>query len=280
MKFSVITPSFKQLDHLSRCIVSVNDQTDVEVEHLIQDGGTQGFDEWYANIIAGLETSNCRIDAVSERDNGMYDAINRGWKRASGDVLCWLNCDEQYLQGALSKVAAFFKKHPDADMVFADVVLLQSDLKPYAYRRVVKPSVDFIQYCHLPVLSAGVFVKRQVIKESGFFLDPQWKAIGDAVWMANMLKAGIKAVCMPEPVAVFVRTGENLGETPLSNAEAEKWKASLGTTSPTKAKMLRTIHHFKKLFKGAYKDHKFDDAYYVDNLKQRERVTANLSWRW
>ena len=50
----------------------------------------------------------------------MYDAINRGFARASGDIVCWLNSDEQYLEGTLAKVADYFETHPDIDVLFGD----------------------------------------------------------------------------------------------------------------------------------------------------------------
>ena len=53
----------------------------------------------------------------------MYDAINRGFAKASGDILAWLNCDEQYLPGALAKVADHFARHPRTDILFGDIIL-------------------------------------------------------------------------------------------------------------------------------------------------------------
>ena len=54
----------------------------------------------------------------------MYDAINRGWRRAKGEILAYLNCDEQYLPGGLSAVEEFFRRRPQTDVVFADTVVV------------------------------------------------------------------------------------------------------------------------------------------------------------
>ncbi len=54
----------------------------------------------------------------------MYDAINRGLRRAGGDILAYLNCDEQYLPRALQAVRGFFEQHPACEMVFGDVVMV------------------------------------------------------------------------------------------------------------------------------------------------------------
>jgi len=99
MLFSIVTPSFRQLDWLKRCVRSVADQS-VEHEHIVQDAGTgPQLDEWVG------ASSPARL--FVERDKGMYDAVNRGFARASGEIFAYLNCDEQYLPGALAAVAVF-----------------------------------------------------------------------------------------------------------------------------------------------------------------------------
>ena len=101
MKISVITPSFQNSAWLKRCVESVADQGPVLGEHIVQDAGsTDGTREWLS--------VDPRVKAFFEKDSGMYDAINRGFSRAHGDVLGYLNCDEQYLPGALAAVTYFF----------------------------------------------------------------------------------------------------------------------------------------------------------------------------
>lgn len=91
-RFSVVTPTRNSLTKLKCCVGSVRGQTGVEVEHLVHDAcSTDGTVGW----LSGQND----LDSVSENDSGMYDAINRGWSRASGDIVSWLNSDEQYLPG-------------------------------------------------------------------------------------------------------------------------------------------------------------------------------------
>jgi len=91
MNISVITPCCSQVDLLKLCSASIQDQLgDFKVEHLVHDSlSGPDFDDWASK----QQFSNC----ISESDQGMYDAINRGFKRATGDIVAWLNCDEQYL---------------------------------------------------------------------------------------------------------------------------------------------------------------------------------------
>src|SRR5690348_16281526 len=96
MTFSIITPSFRNSDWLKLCIASVADQG-VTAEHIVQDAGSDdGTQEWLLK--------DARVRAFAEKDGGMYDAVNRGLRRATGEILAYLNCDEQYLPGALSTV--------------------------------------------------------------------------------------------------------------------------------------------------------------------------------
>src|ERR1700722_12182525 len=108
MRFSVVTPSFKQSQWLKLCVASVADQG-VEHEHIVQDAGSDdGTLDWLPH--------DARVKAFIERDRGMYDAVNRGLRRAQGDILSYLNCDEQYLPGALPAVEKFFADHPHVDV--------------------------------------------------------------------------------------------------------------------------------------------------------------------
>src|SRR3954471_24052752 len=110
MQFSIVTPSFRQLGWLKRCVRSIGDQQGVEVEHIIQDAGTgPELDAWV--------TKHSKAQLHVEKDSGMYDAINRGLSRASGDILAFLNCDEQYLPGTLEAVGKVFEAHPEIDFV-------------------------------------------------------------------------------------------------------------------------------------------------------------------
>jgi glycosyltransferase involved in cell wall biosynthesis len=107
-KFSIITPSLNQQGFIERNLRSVADQqADFMVEHIVVDGhSTDGTQDILAKYSGQLRY-------VSEPDQGMADALNKGFAMATGEINGWLNSDDTYLPGTLQKVAGYFDQHPD-----------------------------------------------------------------------------------------------------------------------------------------------------------------------
>ena len=112
LRFSIVTPSYNQAAFIGRTIDSVLAQAgDFDLDYRVIDGGsTDGTLE----ILKGY---GARIAWVSERDGGQIDAINKGLRGATGDVVGWVNSDDTLLPGALGRVAAAFTAHPGAEWV-------------------------------------------------------------------------------------------------------------------------------------------------------------------
>jgi glycosyltransferase involved in cell wall biosynthesis len=273
-KISVITPSYKQLPWLKLCIASVADQRGVTVEHIVQDAQSgPELEEWVR--------TRSKAQLYVECDTGMYDAINRGFARATGDIVCWLNSDEQYLKGSLAKVARFFETHPDIDVLFGDALLVDNKGDLLAYRRTIAPILGHIRTSHLNVLSCATFVRRSVL-ERGFNLNIRWKAIADAVWIAELMQAGIPMMVLNEPLSIFTITDKNLGQTNLAFSESKLWQEETSSRSFLLRAYFVSCHRIMKLLGGAYLPRSISiDIYTLSSPEKRvNRVARRIGFRW
>lgn len=118
---SVVTPSFNQADFLERTICSVLNQTYPHIEYLVMDGGST---DGSVDIIHKYEKQ--LAGWVSEKDRGQTDAINKGFGRANGEILAWLNSDDTYEPDAVAKAVAFLQSHPEIGMVYADTKFINA----------------------------------------------------------------------------------------------------------------------------------------------------------
>ncbi len=125
LKISVVTPSFNQAKYLEATLRSVLEQDYPHVEHLVIDGGSTD------GSVDILRKHSSRLAYwCSEADRGQADAIAKGFQRATGEILCWLNSDDVFLPGALRAVAQFFHRHPEAEAVCGGAYIINSQGQP------------------------------------------------------------------------------------------------------------------------------------------------------
>ena len=212
MKFSIVTPSFRNANWLKLCIASVADQEGVEHEHIVQDScSDDGTQDWLPH--------DRRVKAFIEKDAGMYDAVNRGYRRATGDILAYLNCDEQYLPGALKAVHEFFETHPKVEVALAGSIVTGGDGGYICHRHQMVPHRRGIWY-RFPILTSSIFIRRRVIFERGIFFDPAWRDLGDFHWVKALMDQRVPMAVCDAFTSVFADTGENMNLKP--NAVREK----------------------------------------------------------
>ena len=271
VKFTIVTPHFNQLDWLRLCIASVADQSDgnqLVIEHIIQDAGTPGMQAFAlehgaafysaqpsSDIPDGISApanASYRLSIYSEPDAGMYDAINRGFRRATGDIVAWLNADEQYLPGSLAKVAAAFSSHPQAEMILGDAVVTDTSGGYLCSRTAVKPQrLHSIVSGNLSFLSAANFVRKDVVSQ-GHLIPEGWRVVGDAAWAVDLVASGVSMRRLPDYLSAFVDTGDNLS----LRQEAREEHRRLAAMAPTWARAARPLliagFRCRKLLAGAY----------------------------
>jgi glycosyltransferase involved in cell wall biosynthesis len=119
---SIITPSYNQANYLEETIQSVLAQDYASIEYIIVDGGSgdgsQEIIQRYSDRLAWW---------VSEPDQGQTDAINKGFERAHGEILAWINSDDTYLPCAISEAVEYLSHHPEVGMVYGDANLIDGE---------------------------------------------------------------------------------------------------------------------------------------------------------
>ncbi|MBS0320168.1 MAG: glycosyltransferase [Proteobacteria bacterium] len=160
MRIAVVTPSFNQAPFLERALESVAAELRLGDEHVVFDGGSQD------GSLAILQRWDGRIRFVSEPDGGQADAVNRGLRATTGEIVGWLNSDDFYYAGAFDAVRAAFAAHPGVDVVYghADHV----DISGTPYERYPTEPFDLqrlLQTCF--ICQPALFFRRRVIADVG-----------------------------------------------------------------------------------------------------------------
>ena len=120
-KISIVTPSYNQGRYIEETIKSVLTQDYPDIEYIVVDGASTD------NTVEILKGYGDRIRWISEKDNGQTEAIKKGFEISTGEFIAWLNSDDVYLPGAVSRVADFFMNHPEADMVYGKSYYIDED---------------------------------------------------------------------------------------------------------------------------------------------------------
>jgi len=123
MKISVITPSYNQAAFIGQTIRSVLEQGIEDLEYIIVDGGSA---DGTIDILRYYEE---HLKWISESDEGLADAVNKGIGMATGEIIGWLNSDDLYLAGALQTVSDYFNDHPECRWLYGRCQIIDSSGK-------------------------------------------------------------------------------------------------------------------------------------------------------
>ena len=271
---SIITPSHNMLRYLKLCAASIADQNGVDVEHIVVDAqSSDGTQRWLANQNS--------IRWMSEEDHGMYDAVNKGMKLARGEILAYLNCDEQYLPGTLKFVQNYFDNNPQTDIVFGNFLAVDDNGCLIAYRKSHHPYRSLILSSYLYVFTCTMFFRRKVI-ESGIFFDDRMKTIGDCDFVIRLLEKGFRAGHVPKYFSTFVMTGSNLMNSAMSVKEFSNYVHAKAPFIKLIRLPLNAIRLALKFFAGAYFEKaplEYSIFTFEDLTKRKRFVTKDLKFR-
>ena len=229
MKISIITPSLNQCGFIPEMLASLKKQDFAEWEHIVfdavsSDGSVKVWREWekgggkFRNGEMGKSGNQHdvarRVRVFVEPDRGQSDAINKGMRVATGEVVGWLNADDVLMPGALAKVAEAFERNPDAVVVYG--VGAKTDLSGQIIKKV--PFREFcpkrLSYAFGAVQPAMFFRRDTYWKVGG--LDESLHYAMDWDLLLKLAKVG-KVVAIPEHLA-------NIRYYPETKTNTGGWK--------------------------------------------------------
>lgn len=163
-KISVITPSYNQAEYLERTILSVFNQNYPNLEYIILDGGSN---DGSVDIIKKYE--KYLTFWVSEKDKGQTNAINRGLKMATGELLTFQNSDDIFTKGAFAEIATAYKKAPKTDFFYGQLLLVDEHDVAYEYLKTIPFSKLAQVYEGMQLHNQAFFFRKDLCERYGYF---------------------------------------------------------------------------------------------------------------
>jgi len=161
---SIITPSYNQGEFIEETILSIKNQDYPNLENWIIDGAST---DNTLDVIKKYEgTYNMRW--ISEPDGGCIEAVNKGLRKAKGEILAYLCADDCYLPWTVSVIVDYFKHHPEVEVVYGDMINV--NLETGRNRLFIYPPFNFpylVRSGYLP--TPAVFFRESVVEKVGFF---------------------------------------------------------------------------------------------------------------
>lgn len=178
-KISIVTPSYNQAKFLEETIQSVIDQRYPNLEYIIIDGGSSDGSQY---IIRKYESYLTYWE--SQRDSGQSCAINKGFRKATGEIISYLNSDDRYCSNALLSVAKYFLEHPECMWLCGNILFTNERGKIFARKKpIYTPFI--LRFGSSSIYQPNVFVRRRILSEVGF-LREDFHAIMDREWFCRI----------------------------------------------------------------------------------------------
>lgn len=196
-KISVITPSYNQAQFLEQTILSVIGQQYPNLEYILMDGGS---DDGSVDIIKKYEQHFTFWQ--SQRDGGQSAAINNGFARATGEILCWLNSDDLLMPGALLKIGRMFKEVKKPTIIFGNCL--------HFYEKSAKARGSNVVRDHQ---NLTLEITDYMIQPSSFWTMETWKKVGpvdekcnfamDWDWFIRAKRLGVEFVPIHDYLSMY-----------------------------------------------------------------------------
>src|SRR5664279_3562710 len=181
---SIITPSFNQAAFIERTIASIESQDYPNVEHIVIDGGS-------SDGTIEILKKHPHLDWLSEPDDGQSSAINKGFKKARGEIIGWLNSDDVYYPGAVREAVEYLQAHPETALVYSDFMEIEAN--DHERARVQTLPFDLGQMLNQGNLipQPSTFFRRVVFERAGY-LNPDHRYAMDYDYWIRIAKSGLR----------------------------------------------------------------------------------------
>ncbi len=200
--FSVVTPSYNQGNWIEGCIESVLSQGVDDFEHIV-------FDNCSTDETAAIAARHSHLQFHSERDRGQSHALNKALELARGEIVCWLNADDQYAPGAFDVVRREFTR-PEVDVIFGDAREVFFDGRPSEVRRARFGDRDDFLYWwekRTDLLQPAVFFRRKLLARTGPLEEDFYIMMDTELWWRMTAIAHFHYI--PEVLAIQQRQPES-----------------------------------------------------------------------
>jgi glycosyltransferase involved in cell wall biosynthesis len=176
---SVITPSFNQVKYIEETIKSVLMQDYENVEHIVIDGGSA---DGTLEILKKYRLQVPKFRFISEKDKGQSHALNKGLRMAKGQYIGWLNSDDTYLPGAISKAVEAFQSDPLCGMVYGKANFTDENNQPIKPYPVYPFSIEKL-FNECIICQPAAFVKKEVFNTIGGIDESLYFCMDYDFWM-------------------------------------------------------------------------------------------------
>lgn len=201
--FSIITVAFNSEKTIERTIQSILNQTHKNLEYIIIDGGSTDSTNTIIERYKGHFGNN--LTHISERDKGIYDAMNKGIALSKGKIIGLLNSDDYYFENTLETVFNAYT-NTDGDTVISGALIFKSNdgeqLLKTSEKRFLKKTKNYKNGVRHP----ATFVPKTIYNEVGFF-NLNYKIASDAELIYRIYKANFKFKFIEKPLMVMADGG-------------------------------------------------------------------------
>ena len=218
-KITIVTPSFNQGAYIEEALLSVKQQDYPNLEHIVVDGGST---DQTLDVLSkyGNHAEWQHLRWISERDKGQSDALNKGFRMATGDVIGWLNSDDRYRSGAFTTVADALRGHRETDILYGDYTLIDQSGNVTRIRREIEFSHFILRYHRvLYIPTTSTFFRRRIFDE-GNFIDDRLDYAMDYEFFLRLAQRGYRFRHIPSLLADFRLHSESKTET----APEKQWR--------------------------------------------------------